>query len=166
MTLGRSQLCCAQVGFFLDESARNPDVAGHEHPKRELEIVEHASVKGLELLRTLLRESVVVLDLLRSKLHQVFVNYVAYMLKIDGKRNDLEGTAAVLIVEALPRDLGDEQLDRFIKPINGVVGSGDRRDQLSVTRHQRGDGATQHRFHNVAHVQRLARGCSERKRGC
>src|SRR5579864_2201089 len=46
MTVGRREFHGAQLRLFRNQSACDSDVAGHEHPERELEAVQNTLVKG------------------------------------------------------------------------------------------------------------------------
>ena len=77
------------------------------------------------------------------------------MFEVDGERNDFHGAAAVALVEALARDLGDVKFYRLVEPVDGVIHARQFCDKFSIIRHQRGDGLPQHRFDDVAHAQSL-----------
>jgi hypothetical protein len=105
-----------------------------------------------------------ILDLLCRKLHQVFIDNIADVLKVDGKRDNLHCTATFAIIQALPGDFCDVEFDRFMKFINRIVCAFDLGHQLTVIVHQRDDCLPQHRLNEVSHVQRFPGRTGERQR--
>src|SRR5713101_4615194 len=76
---GCSKLVVAKTGLLFEQNARHPHIDRHEHTASQLEIVQYALMKGLQLPRPFTGELIPVLDFPASKFHQVLVDDVADM---------------------------------------------------------------------------------------
>ena len=96
-------------------------------------------MKLRKLSGTLLREAQLALDLLGGEFRQVLVDDVSDVLEVDGERDDLHRTPAILFVQPLARHFCHVELDRSIELVDGVVHARDLSHQLPIVRHQRND---------------------------
>src|SRR6266478_7452588 len=103
MAFGGSKLGVAKTGLLFEQNARHPHIDRHEHTASQLEIVQYALMKGLQLPRPFTGELIPVLDFPASKFHQVLVDDVADMFEVDGERDDFHGATTVLLIKALAR---------------------------------------------------------------
>ena len=92
-------------------------------------------MKVLQLDRLIGRKLKSLFDLFCPKLHQIFVDDTADVLKIDGERDHLHCAAAFAIIQALPGSFRDIELDCFVTFINRVVHPLDLGHQLAVVGH-------------------------------
>jgi hypothetical protein len=144
--------------FFLNQLAGLRHIPRHENGRCDFEAFEHPLVKGGELGGTLGRKLKLSLDFLGRNLAQVLVDDVARVLQVDREGDDLHGAAALAVIKAAARKLGDVKLDRFVQPIDGVVHPRDLEHARAIVRHERGHDFSKHHFDGVAHSQGLTSG--------
>src|ERR1700724_2279990 len=96
-----SKLGNTQLRLFFDQRASNSHVLINKKTKGKLQVFNNALVKHCEFSRAVLRELVLVLDLLAGQLHQILVDDVANMFEVDGEGDYLHGASRIWIIKAL-----------------------------------------------------------------
>src|ERR1700751_465665 len=109
------------LGLLLDQRASDTHVLVDEYTKGELQVFNDALVKHPEFSRSFLRELVLALDLLARQLHQILVDDVADMLKVDGEGDYFHGASPIPIIQALTGHFGDVEFYRLVQSIDDVV---------------------------------------------
>src|ERR1700730_1172425 len=153
-----SKLGDPQLGLFFDQRASNSHVLINKKTKGKLQVFNNALVKHCEFSRAVLRELVLVLDLLAGQLHQILVDDVSDMLEIDGEGDYLHGASPIPIVKAFAGYFGDVEFYRLVQSIDDVVHARDFGRELAVVAHQCRHRLSQHALDDITHVQCLARG--------
>src|SRR5579883_806054 len=162
MAVGGLRLGFADRRLLGHQPARKVEVTRGEDVERQAQILQHARMEGPELGHAFGRKGVAVLDLLACQFHQVLVDDIADMLEVGGEGQDLDVAPAFLLAEIRARDLDQVELDRFVQPVDGVVGLLDRLHRLGVAALEDLDGLAQHVGDPVAEIERLARRTGQR----
>src|SRR5260221_5424961 len=84
------------ANLLFKKLARDLDVARDESAESELEVVQDTAMEGLQVGCTFRREFQLVLDLLGCEFHQILVDDIADMLKVDVEGDDLHRASAAL----------------------------------------------------------------------